>query len=152
MERDFMLDRIKELRERHGISQKELAEMLRISPPSVSNWEHGKTKPTKANLQILAQLFGVSVDYLMGMDRPITMRIMGPSDRELRAILEKYKGLPDKEFDMLTSLMNYFIAVHDGGRVNYGELSLLDGYANYLQYVLSSEAEKKLAGEGEVAE
>ena len=68
LEFDFERSRIKELREKHGISQKELAEMLHVAPPSVSNWEHGKTKPTKAKVEILAKLFGVSTDYLLEVD------------------------------------------------------------------------------------
>lgn len=144
MDRKLSLERIKGLREKHGISQKQLADLLHISPPSVSNWEHGKTRPTKANLQTMAKLFGVSIDYLMGADRPMTFGIVSPSKEELMTVLEKHKGLPDREFDMVVSLMNFFIAVHDGGRIRYAEMCLLDDYADYLQQTLSSAAEKEL--------
>ena len=150
LEMDFEGNRIKELREKHGISQKELAEMLHVAPPSVSNWEHGKTKPTKANVEILAKLFGVSTDYLLGRDRddiPFQIRIVTPSKHELMELFDKYEGLPDREFDMVVSLMNFFIAIHESGRLRYSELFMLDGYGDYLQYVLSSEAEKELAEE-----
>lgn len=144
MDRDVSLERIKGLREKHGISQKQLAELLHLSAPSVSNWEHGKTSPTKANLQTMARLFGVSIDYLMGADRPLAVRIDSPSKEELLAVLEKYQGLPDKEFDMVVSLMNFFLAVHDGGRIRYAEICMLDDYADYLQHVLSAAAEKAI--------
>lgn len=150
LEFDFERSRIKELREKHGISQKELAEMLHVAPPSVSNWEHGKTKPTKANVAILAKLFGVSTEYLLGNDRdemPFRIRIVTPSKDELMELFDKYEGLPDREFDMLVSLMNFFITTHESGRLRYSELSMLDDYGNYLQYVLSCQAEAELAGE-----
>ena len=63
------------------------------------------------------------------------------------SVLEKYQVLPDKEFDMVVSLMNFFIATHESGRLRYSGLFMLDGYGDYLQYVLSSEAEKELAEE-----
>ena len=63
------------------------------------------------------------------------------------SVLEKYQVLPDREFDMVVSLMNFFITIHESGRVRYGEISMLEEYGNCLQYVLSSEAEKELAGE-----
>lgn len=147
-----MIGHVSKNAQEKGISQKQLAEILHLSPPAVSNWEHGKTQPTKVNVQMMAKLFGVSTDYLMGMDRPITSRIAGTSDEELRSLLEKYKGQPNKEFDMVVSLMNFFIAVHEGGRIRYSEISMLGDYANYLQCVLSSEAEKELAGKEKVDE
>lgn len=140
MERNLTLERIKGLREKLGISQKRLADLLRISPPSVSNWEHGKTKPTKANLQAMAKLFGVSIDYLMGTDRPLPRRIASPSNEALTAVLEKHKGLPDQAFDMLVSLMNFLISAHDGGRIRDAEICLLNDYADYLQNALSTAA------------
>ena len=141
-------NRIKELREKHGISQEELAEMMHIAPPSVSNWGQGKTKLTKAKLKILAKLFGVSTDYLLGKDwDDIPIQIATPSKHEFITVPKKYQGLLDRKFDMVVSLMNFFIKIHESGRLRYAELSMLDDYGNYLQYVLSSEAEKELAGE-----
>lgn len=143
MDRDVSLERIKGLREERGISQKQLAEMLHIAPPSVSNWEHGKTRPTRANLLALAKLFGVSTDYLLGADRTIAVSGVSPSKEELTAVLERYLGLPDQEFGMVVSLMNFFISVHDGGRIRYAEMCMLDDYADYLRHTLSSAAAKE---------
>lgn len=60
--------RLKECREKAGYSQKQVAIMLDVAGPSVSNWERGKTNPTHENLARLAALYHVSVDYLMGME------------------------------------------------------------------------------------
>ena len=78
---------------------------------------------------------------------PFRIRVVTPSKDELMELFDKYKGLPDREFDMLVSLMNFFITTHESGRVRYSELSMLDDYGNYLQYVLSCQAEAELAGE-----
>ena len=86
----------------------------------------------------------------LGNDRddiPFRIRVVTPSKHELMSVLEKYQVLPDRMFDMVVSLMNFFITTHESGRVRYSELSMLDDYGNYLQYVLSCQAEAELAGE-----
>lgn len=66
------MNRIKEARKAAGLSQKFVAMSLGVAGPSVSNWESGKTKPTPENYVALAQLFSVSVDYLMGMSEAVS--------------------------------------------------------------------------------
>ncbi len=55
-------------RTRCGLSQKELASRLLVSPQSVSKWERGLCMPDLYNLTRLAELFGVSVDSILGND------------------------------------------------------------------------------------
>ncbi len=63
--------RFKECRENAHLSQKYVAITLGVAPPSVSNWETGKTNPAHENLVKLADLNSVSVDYLLGVsDEP----------------------------------------------------------------------------------
>ena len=62
------MNRIKQCREKSNLSQKYVAVALGVAAPSVSNWESGKTKPTMENYINLAKLFGVSVEYILGVD------------------------------------------------------------------------------------
>lgn len=62
--------RIRELRKQAGLSQKDLAQKLFISQQSVGKWESGKNRPTPDTFLKLAELFGVTTDYLMGNDAP----------------------------------------------------------------------------------
>lgn len=59
------MSRLRDCRERAGYSQKQVALILKVKAPSVSNWEKGKTRPTRDNLEKLADLYHVSVDFLM---------------------------------------------------------------------------------------
>ena len=59
-------DRIKKLREQEGLLQREVASRLGISQQAVARWEKGKTEPDSATLVRLAEIFGCSVDYLLG--------------------------------------------------------------------------------------
>lgn len=57
---------IKMYRKRAGYSQKEVAEQLHVTQGAVSSWESGRWEPDKTNLSAMADLFGVSVDMLIG--------------------------------------------------------------------------------------
>lgn len=58
--------RISELRKARNMTQMELADKMAISFQAVSNWERGSSMPDIAKLPELAQLFGVTVDEILG--------------------------------------------------------------------------------------
>jgi len=60
--------RIKELRIEKGLTQAQLAQTIGVAQNTLSNWENGNRQPDKDNLLKMADLFGVSVDYLLGRD------------------------------------------------------------------------------------
>ena len=57
--------RIAVLRKNAGMSQAALARTLRVSPSAVGMYEQGRREPPAAILVELAQLFGVTTDYLL---------------------------------------------------------------------------------------
>lgn len=61
--------RLKELRLQHGLTQKELVELLGAKRNTYSDWENGKCKPNYEKLEKLADLFDVSLDWLFGRDK-----------------------------------------------------------------------------------
>ena len=58
--------KLKELRSKNNLTQKELADKLHVSFQTVSKWENGENEPDIATLKELATLFNCSVDYLIG--------------------------------------------------------------------------------------
>lgn len=56
---------IKELREKNGLTQAELAEKLNVSDKTVSKWETGKGYPDITLLEPIAKTFGISVTELL---------------------------------------------------------------------------------------
>ena len=65
--------RLKELRERAGFSQAVLARKLGVRQSTVGMWENGKNKPQNSKLEMMASIFNVSTDYLLGRsDEPNT--------------------------------------------------------------------------------
>jgi len=57
--------RIAVLRRSAGLSQAELARRLRISPSAVGMYEQGRREPAADMLVAIAEIFGVSTDYLL---------------------------------------------------------------------------------------
>ena len=59
-------NRIRERREHKSLLQKDVANYIGISQQAVARWEKGETEPDSETLVKLAELFGCSVDYLLG--------------------------------------------------------------------------------------
>lgn len=60
--------KLKELREKKGLSQYGLAAELGCPQSTIGNWEAGKRETNFAMLQKIANYFEVSIDYLIGDD------------------------------------------------------------------------------------
>jgi len=58
--------RLRQLRKEKGLTQAELAKLLSIGESTVSFYESGKRQPDYETLIRLAEVFNVSVDYLLG--------------------------------------------------------------------------------------
>lgn len=59
-------EKLTALRKEKGMTQLELAEAIHVSRQAVSRWEVGTSVPTTENLAYLSQVYGVSVDDLLG--------------------------------------------------------------------------------------
>lgn len=66
-------DIIKLLREREGMSQTRLAEILNLSRSAVSTYESNNRVPSTYVLQDLSDIFNVDIDYLLGKTTKTTV-------------------------------------------------------------------------------
>ena len=64
----IIANNIVELRKKNRITQLELAEKLNYTDKAVSKWERGESLPDIIVLKNIADLFGVTVDYLLEAD------------------------------------------------------------------------------------
>ena len=62
---------LRRLREEHDLTQEAMAQRLHLSRQAVSRWETGETLPSVDTLQLISQVFSVSVDTLLGADVPL---------------------------------------------------------------------------------
>ena len=58
-------EKLQSLRQRSGMSQDALAERLQVSRQAVSRWERDETMPETDKVVALADIFGVTTDYLL---------------------------------------------------------------------------------------
>lgn len=61
-------DKLKNLRETNNLSQQQLADKLGMSPSAIGMWEQNRRQPDNEILKKIAQMFDVSIDYLLGND------------------------------------------------------------------------------------
>ena len=97
---DFGL-RLRELREKKRRSQQQLADWLGLTRSSISNYENNTQTPPADTLVRLADIYGVSVDYLLGVknDRKRVLVIEGltPSqEKALEILAEEFREANSK--------------------------------------------------------
>ncbi len=63
------MNKIREYRKQRKWTQEELAKRLGVERSAVAKWESGKSQPQAARLVALAEIFGCSVDGLLGRSR-----------------------------------------------------------------------------------
>ncbi len=68
--KNIIAGNIGQLRRQAGMTQLELAEKLSYSDKAISKWERGESLPDIVTLKDIAELFNVSVDYLLRADHP----------------------------------------------------------------------------------
>ena len=61
-------ERLKELRMEKQLSQKMLAEKLGVSQPAIARWEANLQIPNVDIAVLVAKFFGVTTDYLLGLE------------------------------------------------------------------------------------
>lgn len=59
------MNRIKKIREKRGLTQKQLSEILMVNQSTVAMWETGKSVPRASNLLKLSNTLNCSVDELL---------------------------------------------------------------------------------------
>lgn len=62
------IERLKELRAEKGLSQEQLAKATNFSNSAICYWETGARVPNALAIIALAKYFGVTSDYLLGLE------------------------------------------------------------------------------------
>lgn len=74
MDNEIIGARIRELRKINGMSQADVASKLYISYQAISSAEKGRTRPSLNTLIRIADLFSVSLDWLLGRTDQMELR------------------------------------------------------------------------------
>lgn len=93
----MIADKIKSLREKKGLTQNKLADKIGTTRASVNAWEMGLSVPSTQYIGELAKVFGVSTDYILGMNSSSALDTT---------------GLDDKDIEMLNLLITHLRTAH----------------------------------------
>lgn len=103
-----------ELLKERGITAKKLSDDTGISTGNISEWKSGRVSPSAKKLQVLAEYFGVSTDYLLGTEKrkrpPFRLDLFGGPDESenielLHQINDRVKDNPTNADDEIDTLI-----------------------------------------------
>lgn len=108
------MNRIKLLRKSRGFSQVRMADILGVTRSAVSMWEIDQSQPDGEMLVRIANLFGVSTDYLLGRDAQTEKPAIsdGLTDDE-RELLRLYRTLNAEGQEIA---MDHMVFLVDSGK------------------------------------
>lgn len=91
------MNRVKEIRLKHGVTQTEIAEVAGVSQRAVSQWETGKTDPSAASVSKIAAKYGEDVETIVFEDTkkdPVTTIELSAGEKKLIQAIREIA--PDK--------------------------------------------------------
>ena len=146
--KETLADRIRTLRKQKKLTQLELSEMLYVTDKAVSKWETNEGNPDISLLSKLAEIFDVSIDYLLtGTTKEkivvvsLTEKIaMDDNVDDFRNVLYSELERSDEQGTTILSyiykykskkIFDYYLKKHDGRRLlggHYGDKKYIDEF------------------------
>lgn len=105
--------RLKLLRKKYRLTQKDLADKLGISPSSIGMFEQGRRQPDPEMLKKLSSLFNVTSDYMLGisdvsdMEENVTKVISTIFDENEYKLILKLRNLKEEEKKDIEDYINF---------------------------------------------
>ena len=93
--------RVKYYREKLGMEQMALAEMLGVKSNAISNWEHGRTRPDLNQIPKICKALGIGFYELFGVEDP--QRTFTSKER---AIIADYRYLNDQNKSVFNAVLD----------------------------------------------
>ncbi|MCK1169731.1 helix-turn-helix domain-containing protein [Streptococcus uberis] len=127
-----MENQVKTLRKAAKKTMKELSEETGIGLSSISNYENGYSNPKKNNAKILADYFGVSIPYLLGLDDNPNLIDPGAPKEVLKGFVKVLKGQSTIE-----NKITKWTPFGDELAVILAEINQSEALADYIDFLAS---------------
>jgi len=86
-------DKLKQLREKHGFKQEDVANRVDVHTNTISRYENGNLTPKIETLIQLAIIYNVSLDYLVGIGKESYLYLYEFTDCQRNFILKTIEGI-----------------------------------------------------------
>ena len=86
-------NRLRILRKERGLVQSQLADQLGLTKSVISAYETDLRMPSYDILIRISKIFGVSTDYLLGVDKRKSVDMTGLTDDEISALLNLIEAM-----------------------------------------------------------
>ena len=106
MANEVFMKRMKELRQKKGISMEELATALNVSKSRVNMWENNGSVPRSDVLVKIAEYYNVPTDYLLGNNNSLE----APTDAKLNALQRNLGKLNEEELKKAENVLKAVFA------------------------------------------
>jgi transcriptional regulator with XRE-family HTH domain len=112
-DREILRKRITETRERHGMNQAELAEKASVTPAAISQIEKGTRVPTIPVLHRIANVLGVSLDYLTGKTDTSELQDLLQHD-DFVAFFRGFESLGSEDKEIIKKHIDFLKSQYEG--------------------------------------
>ena len=106
-----MVENLKKLRNKKGVSQQKLADTIEVSQQSINKYENHKIEPDIQTLIKLADYFETSVDYLIGhtdIDHIIETVSMYELNEDEASLISNYRKLSKKQKESIRLIIDNY--------------------------------------------
>ena len=107
-----IVKRIIEQLEKSGLSKKEFAEKINISPSMVTKWTTTSSMPKLEYIEKICQILNTNVEYIItgkGTDESHELQLDKKLKKDEKELIKKYRKLSRKEKSKMIAIANYFI-------------------------------------------
>jgi len=92
-------DKLRQLRKKHKLTQKEVAEKVSVDPKSVSEYENDRLTPKTETLIQFAVIYNISLDYLVGIGKESHLYLHEFTDSQRDFILKTIEGIKNFNYE-----------------------------------------------------
>lgn len=156
MYKNFFGDRLRELRQTAGVTQKEVADYVGVSISQISCWETGAAKPTEDRLNALIEFFAIPTDYFScEIPQDIPQYIIDRGKREIgnkltkspessKSKVSRILGISENEIEMIEKNFSGIAKVAEYSKLVKDQIENLRRFQNVIDSYIGKVNERFL--------
>ena len=109
----MFIERLLELISEKGISRKQFNDDVQINKNQLKRWETAGTVPNRTTLTVIAQYFGVSVEYLLGETDERAEKEKSPAGAELSEKHQRLITAYDKSEPVIQATVDKILGIEE---------------------------------------